>query len=233
MGFTNPWLEKRKKRKCEYRPLSKREIKVIEPHKVKPKKHGSKHDLSVCKASGEVVQHPKTKHYDKDGNLVYPGDTHYEPTGININEPPWKELLETMIEGNETKVIVEFRVMDFARKPHEVLKELGLSTFEAVWEKGRPRTANAKIVHEENGFSIAADRRFKTIEERVSRLVAKLIPLKERLKQVCGDYYAELSCVVYVAGDGVPAIHFSDDVLGQLADLKAEIDIDLYFTSEE
>jgi hypothetical protein len=229
MALANFWLDKSKNRKCEYRPLSTKEVEVIEPHKVKPKKNGSKSDLSVCKKSGEVVIHPKTKHYDKDGNLVYPGDTNYQPVDININEPPWKERLQTMIEENGTKAVIEFRVMDFDQKPSVVLGDLGLTACE-FWEKGQSRTAKSQVVYEENGFSIAADRRYRTIEDRISRLIDKMYILKERLRQVCENYSAELSCVFYVAGDDIPPIHFSETALSRLAEMRAEIDIDLYFT---
>ncbi len=43
-------------------------------------------------------------------------------------------------------------------------------------------------------------------------------------------YDAEISCVVYVdVGDSVPAIHFDRDIIQKIAELNAEIDVDLYY----
>jgi len=228
MGYYR--LEKRKKNKCDYRRLTKKEEEVLDPHSIKPKRGGSKNDLSVCRPSGKVVEHRKIRHYDDDGNLVYPGGTHYEPVCININESPWKELLEQMTtKYKRTTTYIEFRVIEFDPPPEAVLSKLGIDFFNSTWKKGEKRRPDVTITHAENGFSIAADRRYKTVEQQVDKLLERVYPFRQQIKTVCGNCYAELSCAIYVVGDEVPDLHLSKEVNKRLADMNAEIDIDLYF----
>ncbi len=97
-----------------------------------------------------------------------------------------------------------------------------------TWSPG-DKVRNTRLVHKENGWSIdinladAAD-----VHEQVERLLSEVHPFHQDLARICGDYYAELACIFYLAGNDRPEIHFTPQQLRKLADLNAHIDVDLY-----
>lgn len=48
------------------------------------------------------------------------------------------------------------------------------------------------------------------------------------LVELCSQYYAEIAGVIYYWNGSVPAIHFDKNIMQQVAELNAEIDVDLY-----
>ena len=67
--------------------------------------------------------------------------------------------------------------------------------------------------------------------KQVHSLLDHLRPHTAKLKKICVQLNLEatLSCVLYVEGDDRPAIHFAPDLVKWLAELHADIDIDLYY----
>jgi len=125
------------------------------------------------------------------------------------------------------KIVVSFRIMEFKCSHREITKALGIQPT-TTWSPG-DKVRNTLLVQKEKGWSIdihledAAD-----LHEHVERLLSEVHPFHQDLVHICGDYYAELACIFYLAGDERPEIHFIPQQLSKLADLHAHIDVDLY-----
>ena len=126
-----------------------------------------------------------------------------------------------------SKIVVSFRIMEFTCSHGEITKALGIQPT-MTWSPG-DKVRNTRLVHKEKGWSIdinledAAD-----WHEQVERLLSEVHPFHQDLVRICGDYYAELACIFYLASDERPEIHFTPQQLRKLADLHAHIDVDLY-----
>ena len=68
--------------------------------------------------------------------------------------------------------------------------------------------------------------------EQLEALLARLEPARRSLEPFIGTAYAEIGCVIY-AYECVPEMHFSRDALQRVAEIGAEIDIDLYCLVED
>jgi len=125
------------------------------------------------------------------------------------------------------KVVVSFRIMEFTCSHREITKALGMQPT-MTWVPG-DKVRNTRLVHKENGWSIDINLADATdLHEHVERLLSEVHPFHQELARLCGDYYAELVCIFYLAGDERPEIHFTPQQLRKLADLNAHIDVDLY-----
>jgi hypothetical protein len=125
------------------------------------------------------------------------------------------------------KIVVSFRIMEFTCSHHEITKVLGIQPT-MTWSPG-DRVRNTRLVRKENGWSIDINLEDATDwHEQVEHLLSEVHPFHQDLARLCGDYYAELACIFYIAGDERPEIHFTPQQLRKLADLHAHIDVDLY-----
>ncbi len=234
-AMKNYWLEKAKgKKKCRYRPLTPREVDAADPHRIKGR-GGSKRDLAVCvgpgcEDQGAIVEHRKKKYYDKDGNIVRPKekDIHYEPVGININDPEFIEKLDDEPTITETRVVIRLFVAGFDADPESVVGQLGIGCEES-WKEGEPRFEGSLLLHDDNGFAIGPSAQCNTFETRVLSVLRKVHQRRGRLRKLVGEYEAELSIGVYVVGDDVPDFHLPKEAIALLSDLGGEVDYDLYF----
>ena len=126
-----------------------------------------------------------------------------------------------------TKTKISFRIMEF-RCPHEdITKALHVQPT-TIWSQGE-KIRHTSLVHKQNGWSLDVDLEGHVdLNAPVEDLLNKVHPFSKDLVNTCGDYYAELACVLYIAGDERPEIHFTPQVLKKLAALNAHVDIDLY-----
>jgi len=125
------------------------------------------------------------------------------------------------------KLVVSFRIMEFTCSHGEITKALGIQPT-TTWSPGE-KVRNTRLVHKEKGWSIDINLADATDwHENVERLLSEVHPFHQDLARLCGDYYAELACIFYLAGDERPEIHFTPQQLRKLADLNAHIDVDLY-----
>jgi hypothetical protein len=239
--MANFWLRNHKKKKCSYRPLTKWEIIVIDPHKIKGK-GGSKRDLSVCIGSncddnGEAVEHVKQAYYDDKGELMRPRDIHYEPIGINVHDPEFQEQMDKARKAKptpSTRVMIALHVTGFDQDPATVLKQLGIKSAERSWKTGEPKVTGSRLKHTENGFAIGIDQKQKTFEGRVLSAIKELHSRKDRLHAICGrGVEIELSIGAYIVGNNVPPFNLPKEAIRLLSDLGAEVDLDLYVLSDE
>ena len=70
---------------------------------------------------------------------------------------------------------------------------------------------------------------------QVRRIFDRLHPDTAKLIDICTRLQLEpaLNCVLYVEGNYRPAVHFDSDIIQWLAQLRAEIDIDLDYLPVE
>lgn len=238
MAMKNYFLEKaNRKKKCKYRPLTQREVDAVDPHRIKGR-GGSKRDLAVCEGpgcedQGAIVEHRKKKYYDKDGNIVRPKekDIHYEPVGINIDDPEIIDKLNGPRTIPETRVVVRLFIAGFEADPKSVADQLGIG-YEEFWKEGEPRFEGSLLKHKDNGFTIIPSPQSNTFESRVLSVLRKVHQRRDRLEQLVGEYEAELSIGAYVVGDDVPDFHLPKEAIALLSDLGGEVDYDVYFLPE-
>jgi hypothetical protein len=212
------------RKKCEYVPLSPGEIKKLKHNGFHPhdfKSRGSKDDLYKCKPSGRIIVKRKTKYFDHNkGGWAYPGDEGSEDTGININDLPWDSTMKEPLE----EAVIEFRVSGYSRPPSA--KVQNLKGFEQ-WHVGDARVPNSLLKHKTAGFRIRASQAKSAFEERVTSLVERLYEFRTEIKKLKAE--CQLACAFYVSGSERPAVFFSQDVLGKLADMGASIDVDFFY----
>jgi hypothetical protein len=66
------------------------------------------------------------------------------------------------------------------------------------------------------------------LEEHINSIFEQLQPSWQSLASLCSQYEAEISCIIYINSEQIPAIHFSKDIIRKVHELNAEIDVDLY-----
>lgn len=65
-------------------------------------------------------------------------------------------------------------------------------------------------------------------DKHINALLAKIRPHKQRFIEISKSFNPGLSCVVYSYDGARPSMGFSKDAIKELAEINAEIDIDLY-----
>jgi len=70
--------------------------------------------------------------------------------------------------------------------------------------------------------------RDRALDEHVNAVMAKLEGAWEALVRVSAEYEAWLNCVIYTHGGDNPAIGLERGVLKRLAELNAQLDVDLH-----
>ncbi len=100
-----------------------------------------------------------------------------------------------------------------------------------IWKTGDLISPRSTLRRKQNGWSLSSNvEDIYYLESHVKSIFEKLRSSWESLVNLCHLYDAEISCVVYVdVGDSVPAIHFDQDTIQKVAELNAEIDVDLYY----
>src|SRR5437879_5837022 len=126
-----------------------------------------------------------------------------------------------------TKTKISFRIMEFKCTHEDITKALHVQPT-TIWSPGE-KTRHTSLVHKQSGWSLDVDLEGHVdLNAHVEDLLNKVHPFSKDLISTCGDYYAELACVLYIVGDERPEIHFTPQVLKKLAALNAHVDIDLY-----
>lgn len=117
--------------------------------------------------------------------------------------------------------------------PDGVTATLGLEPTE-TWRFG-DRILNTRLKREHDGWSLSTGRKKEIeLENQVRSILEKVQSRLNKVKSVSDehDLDVELACVVYVA-DETPSMHLDSEVVELMAELGAEIDIDLYVLPPE
>jgi hypothetical protein len=134
-----------------------------------------------------------------------------------------------------TRIATQFILTGIGFNPDEVTSLLGIQPTQ-TWRLGDlvPRT----ILHRKHdawlfstGYETLDEEHSVDVTSQVHRLVDQIQPNTAKLKEICTRLQLEpaLNCVLYIEGNDRPAVHFDPDIVQWLAQLQAEIDINLYY----
>lgn len=120
-------------------------------------------------------------------------------------------------------------IADFECSPEEITQTLSIYPTK-TWLRGETVTPTAKNVHKENGWMIASpcDPLNSTVDVQVDSLISIITPHIEAFAKLPTGVYIELSCIIRVADYGRPVIGFATNTVRVLAQIGANIDIDIY-----
>jgi transposase len=127
-----------------------------------------------------------------------------------------------------TRMHVEFTLTAIGLDPKEITSRIGIRPTK-TWRKG-DQIQKSLLKFKHDGWSISTKENDGDIGLHIKQLMDQLKPHKTKLKKIIKDLNldAELSCVVFTEEDDRPAIYFKRNVIEFLAELGADIDIDLY-----
>ena len=128
---------------------------------------------------------------------------------------------------NEIRIQLTFT--GFRRPPSEVTALIGLLPAK-TWEAGASIERSARE-YASNGWRVCPDGQYDDVERGVDALLEKTAPHWDKLRRFSLEGRVELSLVVFVY-ESAPAVHLRHDQVAKLAELKADIDVDLYCRSK-
>ncbi len=138
-----------------------------------------------------------------------------------------------------TRIAAEFTLTGFGFNPDEVTISLGVQPTR-TWRQGDPR-GKTLLRHKSDGWELSTG--YEELDEensidmikQIRSIFGRLQPHTSKLKEMCARLKvdARVCCVMHIEGDDRPAIYFDRDIVKWLAELGADIDIDLYVVPSE
>lgn len=129
-----------------------------------------------------------------------------------------------------SKIYVSLRVMSGTISPTEITAYLGIEP-DHVWSKGDVRKGT-KLSEVENGWELKSSTNSEAqLQQQVTRLLDKIMPAANTLKELSGTWIVQISCVVYA--ETPPPLNFSAELISRMAAVNAALDIDLYINPVE
>jgi hypothetical protein len=128
----------------------------------------------------------------------------------------------------ETEISAAFSLTGFESTPDEITNILEIQPTKA-WKVG-DAIGKSSLTRKQNGWVLSSslDKFSSDLEDHVKNVLEQLHPKWAVLVSLCSQYDAEVSCVIHSYSAQGPAIHFSKEILKQIAQLSAEIDVDYY-----
>lgn len=118
------------------------------------------------------------------------------------------------------EISVEFILTGLELNPEEITNLLKISPT-STWKLG-DLIGKSILGHEHNGWSLKSNLENSVdLEEHIIYVLQKLQPSWQKLVDICYQYDAEISCVIYSYEAQAPAIHFDKDIIGRVAELNA------------
>jgi hypothetical protein len=128
------------------------------------------------------------------------------------------------------RIIVRLKIISTIHTPDEVTNLIGLRC-DRSWYIGdkRPHTAIAETSH---GWILNSQLpETAPLYNQIEALLHRLHPYKDSIQALSELDVVELSCVIYAAAS--PALNFTKDVIHNIAQLGASLDVDLYLTADD
>ncbi len=126
------------------------------------------------------------------------------------------------------KINIELILTGLLISPDEITRQLKMRPTR-TWLKGDSiQGTNLRRKHNGWCFSIENRQDGLEVEEYILPLVNSLAPSAQLIRQICKEYEmsCEISCVIYMS-DETPVINFSPQVLSNIVDFGAAIDVDI------
>ncbi len=112
--------------------------------------------------------------------------------------------------------------------PSQVTHLVGVQPSE-TWRAGELVSDRAIIKHKFNAWKLNSNLPLSApLEDHVEAVLRQLRPGWLALEDLCLRYQAKLFCVVRSYGGARPALIFNKEIVKQVAELSAAIEIDLY-----
>ncbi|MEA5470216.1 DUF4279 domain-containing protein [Spirulina sp. 06S082] len=138
------------------------------------------------------------------------------------------------VQTMKNEFFCAFTVLNFDCDPDEITAFVGV-TPSKVWKKGDLIYPNASVSHKQNGWTIKSELDNSIeLSKHIEVVLNKIEDNWQSFVKICCKYYAELECTIYIYDeDNRPTISFDKKLVKKLAQLNAEIDVDLYILSED
>ena len=128
------------------------------------------------------------------------------------------------------RTIIRIHIISVGRTPEEITDFVGLSC-DKSWRIGDKR-GKTIIEQKNNGWILESGlAESAPLDMHIEALLQRITPYADRIRSLSSQDTVELSCVVYAAAP--PALNFSSCVIGQIGELGASLDIDLYILPDE
>lgn len=136
------------------------------------------------------------------------------------------------------KISVYLTISDFDFEPEEITAFLGIIPSK-THKKGEPiiPKGNPNYQYKHNHWSL------KSLSNDSIELAKHIESIFEQVKEkwqilvdIGNQYYIEIECAIYIYDDSeqpIPIIHLDKEITQKLAELNAEIDIDLYVLPQD
>ena len=129
------------------------------------------------------------------------------------------------------EIAIYLTITDFDCDPDEISNLLKLTPTK-IYRIGELRIPQSILRNRTNGWKLKSSLSQSTIEEQVEHLLEQIRPCYEIITELGKKYEIEISCHVH-CGVHIPAIHFNNNIIKQLAQLNASIDVDIYVFPED
>jgi len=127
----------------------------------------------------------------------------------------------------KTEIKINLVFFDFSMSPDDLSQKLGINAT-STWRKG-DQGITVPIRKKTNGWELSSGLDKSTdFEKHIDALLAKIRPHKQQFIEMGKVLSPVLSFVVYSYDGARPSMGFSKEAIQELAELNAEIDIDLY-----
>lgn len=123
------------------------------------------------------------------------------------------------------KNIVRLKITSIKRTPEQISKVVGCSC-DRSWRIGDKR-GKTIIVEKVNGWVLdSALPKSASLETHIEKILERVTRQSDKIRRLSKQECVELSCVIYAASP--PALNFDKKVVRQIAQLGANLDVDLY-----
>ncbi|WP_041234005.1 DUF4279 domain-containing protein [Cylindrospermum stagnale] len=131
----------------------------------------------------------------------------------------------------EHEIFAAFTLTGFDSEPDEITRILGILPTK-TWKIGDV-IEKSILLRQKNGWVLESQlEKSADLESHIKDVLARLKPSWEKLVEICPQYYAEISCVIYCYDAQGPVFHFKKEIIKSALELNAEIDVDYYCLGE-
>jgi Domain of unknown function (DUF4279) len=125
------------------------------------------------------------------------------------------------------EISVSFTLTGLDLDPEQITKLLKISPTN-TWRLG-DLIGKSILRCKHNGWRLNSElENSADLENHIEYLLKTLQQSWQTLVEICSQYDAEISCVIYSYEAQGPAIHFDKEIIQCVAELNAEIDVDYY-----
>lgn len=132
------------------------------------------------------------------------------------------------------EISVAFTLTDFDCDPKEITERVGITPTK-TWIIGDFINKKKTMQYEYNGWKVHSKlEKNADLETHIISVLEQLKPAWKSLVKISQSYYTEISCAIYIYSDTErPGIHLSKQIIQKIAELNAEIDVDIYNLKDE